>query len=125
MPVRRQLVIAALLIVAGVAVLALPASLEGPRIIRFGPGHGPSLLDLAGIALVVPGGLWLLAVLLRGLPALGLSARALFGLGVTGGVGLGLTVASVFGDFAGWWAVGLGAVTIVEVFLLTAVWRRA
>lgn len=125
MPVRRQMVIAALLTLAGVAVLALPASLEGPRIIRFGPGHGPSLLDLAGIALVVPGGLWLVGLIVRALPTLGLPGRASFGLGAVAGLGLGLTVASVFGDFAGWWAVGLAAVTIVEIYLLAAVWRRA
>jgi len=42
-----------------------------------------------------------------------------------GGGGLGLTLASVFGDFRGWWIIGLAAVSLVELFLLAQVWRRA
>jgi hypothetical protein len=125
MPVRRQIILAALVVAVGVGVLALPAEWEGPQVIRFGPGHGPSLLDLAGIVLVVPGGVWLLTLLFRALPALSLSARAIFGLGAAGGGGLGLTLASVFGDFRGWWIIGLAAVSLVELFLLAQVWRRA
>ena len=125
MPVRRQIILAALLIAGGVSVLALPAGWEGPQLIRLGPGHGPSLLDLAGIVLIVPGGLWLLTLLIRALPALDLPSRALFGLGAAGGAGLGLTLASVFGDYRGWWIIGLAAVSLVELFLLAMIWRRA
>ncbi|WP_433608131.1 hypothetical protein ACQP2P_34625 [Dactylosporangium sp. CA-139114] len=125
MPIRRQIVIALILVLLGIGVLALPAAAEGPRVIRFGPGHGPSLIDLVGIVLVTPGGLWLLWRIVSGLGAARLPTGALFGLGGGFGLGLGLTVASVFGDFTGWWIVGLGLVTLVEIFLLAGVWRRA
>jgi hypothetical protein len=121
----RQYAFAVLFLACGVAILALPAALEGPQLIHFGPGHGPSAVDLAGIVLVVPGGLWLLALIIRGLPSLRMSPAALFGLGAAGGLGLGLTVASVFAGFGAWWILGLGLVTLVEAYLLVRIWRNA
>jgi hypothetical protein len=123
--IRRKCVLAIALVISGVGVLALPSSLEGPQIVHFGPGHGPSLVDMVGIALVVPGGIWLLALIVGALPSLDLSARSLFGMGAAGGAGLGLTVASVFADFTAWWIVGLSLVTLVEAVLLITMWRRA
>jgi hypothetical protein len=82
-------------------------------------------VDLVGIALVVPGGIWLLALIVGALPSLDLSARSLFGMGAAGGAGLGLTVASVFADFTAWWIVGLSLVTLVEAVLLITMWRSA
>ncbi|MCP2323741.1 hypothetical protein HDA40_002248 [Hamadaea flava] len=125
MPVRRQIVVALALVLCGIGILALPAGLEGPRVIRFGPGHGPSLLDLVGIALVTPGGLWLLYVIFSRLAAVRLPSGALFGLGAGFGLGLGLTVASVFADFSAWWILGLSLVTLIEIFLIAGTWRRA
>ncbi|NUT22451.1 MAG: hypothetical protein HOV77_25035 [Hamadaea sp.] len=125
MPVRRQIVVALLLVVCGIGVLALPAGLEGPQVIRFGPGHGPSLLDLAGIVLLTPGGLWLLYLIFSRLAAARLPGGALFGVGAGFGLGLGLTIASVFADFAAWWIIGLSLVTLIEFFLIAGVWRRA
>jgi hypothetical protein len=122
---RRQTVLALLLVACGVGILTLPAAVEGPQVIHFGPGHGPSLLDLAGIALVTPGGLWLLTLLVRGLPALRLPPAGGFGLGAAGGIGLGLTIASVFGGFGAWWIIGLGMLTVVEAYLLVRIWRSA
>ncbi|NUO60607.1 MAG: hypothetical protein HOV78_28405 [Hamadaea sp.] len=125
MPVRRQIVVALLLTMCGIGILALPARIEGPEVIHFGPGHGPSLVDLAGIALVTPGGLWLLWIIYCGLASARLPSGALFGLGAGFGLGLGLTVASVFADFPGWWTIGLAMVTLIEIFLIAGVWRRA
>lgn len=123
MSVRLQLTAALLLAVLGVGVLALPASLEGPRLVEFGPGHGPSTLDLVGIVLLTPGGMWLLAVLVRALPSLGLTPRALFGLGCAAGLGLGLLLASVYAGFTGWWAIGAAALALTELVLIVGVWR--
>lgn len=122
---RGHYALALLLIACGIGVLALPASLEGPQVIHFGPGHGPSLVDIAGILLVAPGGTWLLALIIRGLPSLRLPPLALVGLGALFGAGLGLTIASVFADFSAWWIVGLGLLTLVEAFLLAKLWRKA
>lgn len=118
------MITALLLAIFGVGVLSLPASLEGPRLVEFGPGHGPSTLDLVGIALLTPGGMWLLAILVRAVPSLGLAPRTVFGLGCAAGLGLGLLLASVFGGFAGWWAVGAVALALTELVLIVAVWRR-
>lgn len=123
---RRAYALLALLLVAcGIAVLAVPSSAEGPEIIHFGPGHGPSLVDIAGIALVVPGGLWLLTLIVQGLPSLQLPPAALAGLGALFGVGLGLTIASVFAGFGAWWIIGLGMLTVAEAYVLARLWRSA
>jgi hypothetical protein len=108
---------------SGVAVLALPSSAEGPQVLHFGPGHGPSLVDLAGMALVVPGGLWLLVRIVAGLPSLRLRPAALAGFGALFGLGLGLTIASVFADFGAWWIIGLGMLTVVQAYALARLWR--
>ncbi|WP_146605661.1 hypothetical protein [Micromonospora craterilacus] len=123
MSVRHRLAAALVLTVAGVLVLALPDSLEGPRLVEFGPGHGPSTLDLVGIALLTPGASWLLAMLVRALPSLAYQPRTLFGLGAAGGLGLGLLLASVFAGFTGWWAIGALTLTAVELVLLARLWR--
>jgi hypothetical protein len=122
---RLQYALMLLLIACGVAVLSLPASMEGPELIHFGPGHGPSLVDIAGIVLVAPAGTWLLALIVRGLPGLRLPPIALFGLGASFGIGLGLTVASVFAGFSAWWIIGLVMLTVVEAVLLAKLWRSA
>jgi hypothetical protein len=122
---RRQSALAILLVACGVGVLALPSSVEGPTLIHFGPGHGPSLVDTFGIALAAPAGMWLLALIVRGLPTLRLPAYALFALGTAFGAGLGLTIASVFADFGAWWIIGLSALTLVEAVLLAKLWRTA
>jgi len=124
-PTRRSYALALLLAACGVGVLALPASLEGQQIIHFGLGHGPSLVDLIGIALVIPGGTWLLVLIIRGLPSLRLPPAALFGLGALFGAGLGATLASVFAGFSAWWIVGLVLLTAAEAVLLTKLWRSA
>lgn len=122
---RRQYALALLLVAVGVGVLALPSSVEGPQLIHFGPGHGPSLVDFIGIALVAPAGTWLLALIIRGLPTLRLPAYAVFALGAAFGAGLGLTIASVFAGFSAWWIIGLVMLTVVEAVLLAKLWRSA
>ncbi len=124
MSIRHRLAVALGLTVAGVLVLALPDSLEGPRLVEFGPGHGPSALDLVGIALLTPGASWLLVMLVRAVPSLEYTPRTLLGLGAAGGLGLGLLLASVFAGFTGWWAIGALALTAVELVLLARVWQR-
>ncbi|MEU5940398.1 hypothetical protein ABZ807_14655 [Micromonospora sp. NPDC047548] len=123
MTVRQRLAAALVLTGAGVLVLALPDGVEGPRLVTFGPGHGPSRLDLIGIALLAPGASWLLVTLVRALPSLEYTPRVLLGLGGAGGLGLGLLLASSFAGFAGWWAVGALTLSAVELILVAMVWR--
>ncbi len=100
----------ALLTGGAIALLALPAWMEGPIVLPIGPGHALSVLDAVALVPLVGGALWLHAGLvvrrsrlgeaIRSAPA---SAGAM--LFVTG-VGLGLLLASAFSTFFWWWALG-------------------
>lgn len=120
--VRRAHVIAAWAIctLLGGALLALPD--DGPRLISFSDAHGPGLLDTIGAVLALAGSAlawwWIWRDRRR------MSAAPLWWqitAPIAGGLGLGLVVASVFGDFALWWAVGAVLVTLVQVGLFVSV----
>jgi len=109
------------LIVVGAAVLAIPSTYEGPVLLPIGEGHGLSAVDTVGAVLLAIGGTWFEVLVVRRLPHLALSPRALFGLGLAAGIGVGLVVASAFSGFFWWWAVGaalLGAIVVVLVVLI-------
>jgi len=79
----------------GVAVLALPARMEGPPLVAISPGHALSLVDGVGVVPLVAGSLWL---------------------------HVGLLLASAFSTFYWWWALGAaifavanGAAVVVAV----------
>ena len=106
----------------GLAMLGMPASIEGPVILPISPGHALSVLDAIGVLPLLTGsfslyrGLWqrrgsLRAVALRVPGPTG-------GLVFVGGFGLGLLIASAFSAFFWWWAVGavlFGAVLLAAV----------
>jgi hypothetical protein len=94
----------------GVAVLALPARMEGPPLVAISPGHALSLVDGVGVIPLIVGSLWLhvglwqrrstLARWAQSRPATGI------GLAFAAGLGLGLLLASAFSTFYWWWALG-------------------
>ena len=49
----------AVAIIAGIAILALPADLEGPALLPISPGHALSLVDVAGVVPLAAGSTWL------------------------------------------------------------------
>jgi hypothetical protein len=107
---------------AGVVVIALPD--RGPRLVSLSAAHGPSLLDAVGILLLLAGtaGPWWFIWRRRSrLDAVAAAGRRV--LLVASGVGAGLLVASVLGDFTAWWAVGAGILTAVQVAVFAAVAR--
>lgn len=122
--VRRQVVGCAVAIVVGVLILAVPAAGEGRVLVPISGGHGLSAVDLVGAVLLAVAGTWLEVLVIRRLPRLDLGARPLFGLGLLAGLGLGLLVASVFGGFFWWWAVGAAAFGLALTSLVFAVVRR-
>jgi hypothetical protein len=122
--VRRQVVGCAVLLVVGVVLLAVPAGGEGRVLVPISDGHGLSAVDAVGAVLVAIAGTWLEVLVIRRLPHLGLGPRSLFGLGLLAGLGLGLLVASVFGGFFWWWAVGSAAFGVALTGLVIAVVRR-
>ena len=62
-------------IAAGIAILALPAGLEGPPLLPISPGHALSLVDAAGVVPLAAGLTWLHAGLWRRRERLALWAR--------------------------------------------------
>lgn len=115
--------VTALLIAAGIVVLFVPAGGEGRVLVPISEGHGLSLVDSLGAGLLAVGGTWLEVLVVRRLPSLALPPRALFGLGLLAGLGIGLLIASVFSAFFWWWAVGAVALGVAVLVLvpLTAV----
>lgn len=98
------------LLLSALVLFALPAQVEGPVLLRVGPGHAIAVLDAVAIVPLVTSsslffwGLWReripLGGLIRRYPAR--SATVAF----LGGLGFGLLVASVFSGFFWWWAIG-------------------
>ena len=124
MPIARQVLVAGLLVLVGLALLAVPARVEGPVLVPISEGHGLSLVDAIGAALLAVAVTWLEVLIVLRLPRLGLSPRALFGLGLLAGVGIGLAVASSFRGFFWWWAVGGACVAAAALVLVPLTARR-
>ena len=118
----------ALAIGSGIAILALPAGLEGPTLLPISPGHGLSLVDAVGVVPLVVGSAWLHAGLWRRRDRLVLWARrraaAAGGLTFAAGLGLGLLLASAFSAFYWWWAVGAAIFAIANVAAVILADRR-
>jgi hypothetical protein len=110
------------LIAAGLALLGLPTAWEGGIVAPINALHGLSLLDAAGATLLAVGATWLEIALVARLPRLGFGPRTLFGLGVLGGLGAGLVIASVFLADA-WWVVGAAALGIALTTLTVVALR--
>ena len=112
---RIRALVFALLACPGLVLVALPD--DGPRLFSLSGAHGPSALDGAGIGLVMAGWLVLLSPAWRRRHLITRHAgHPLFDLGAgLFGLGIGLVVASVVGDFAGWWAVGAALLGLVQL----------
>ena len=116
------------LLAVGLAVLAVPARLEGPSLLVISPGHALSLIDVVGILPLIAGASWLhsglwtrraaLKAWLRERPAV--AGGYLF----AAGLGLGLLLASAFSDFFWWWAIGALLFGVMHVPLVTAALRQ-
>ncbi|WP_200210638.1 hypothetical protein [Micromonospora coerulea] len=121
---RTQVAVSVLLLVVGVLILFVPAGDEGRVLVPVSEGHGLSAVDGVGAALLASGGTWLEVLVVRRLPYLALPPRALFGLGLLAGLGLGLLIASVFSGFFWWWAVGATTLGLAVLVLVPLTARR-
>jgi len=110
--------------VVGVLVLFIPTAGEGRVLLPISEGHGLSAVDAVGATLLALGGTWLEVLVVRRLPYLALPPRALFGLGLLAGLGVGLLIASVFSGFFWWWAVGAAALGVALLILVPLTARR-
>jgi len=118
---RSRLTLWLVLSTAGLVLLGLPD--HGVRLVAFSGAHGLTLLDAMAVGLLVAG--WLpLAVLLwqRADATSGVSEPARRAGVFLAGLASGLLVASIFGDFGGWWVVGTAVLVALQVagFLLIA-----
>jgi hypothetical protein len=114
----------AVAILAGIAILALPAGFEGPTLLPISPGHALSLVDAVGVLPLAAGSMWLHAGLWGRRERLAQWARRRAGLAAVltfaAGLGLGLLLASAFSVFYWWWAVGaamFGIANVAAVFV--------
>ena len=122
---RRRLVAATALVVAGIVVLALPDS--DRRLFSLSEEHGPSAVDALGAGISILG--WLVAgrelwARRRSIVERTAGATLVAGAFATG-VGAGLLVASVLGDFAWWWAIGAAVLAGVQVAAFVSLLRGA
>jgi hypothetical protein len=107
--------------VVGAAIVALPDSDE--RVFSFSRTHGPSPLDLLGVAVLV--GSWLPIALL--MPSLwratgGAPARAAAATAALGAAGLVITI----GADMGWvWLIAAAALVIAQIIVIADGWRLA
>jgi len=115
---RRGLTIWAMLSLLGVGIVALPDA--GERIVSFSEGHGPSLMDSAGIVLLMAGWFAFIPALWRARPA-SRRGRAIAGLALTGA---GVVVWSVATDSGRWWVVGSGALVVTQGVAALSALRR-
>ena len=106
----------ALCSLVGVILIALPD--RGARLFSFSPAHGPSLVDGIGVIILAAGWavplleIWKARALLEARASRRGSRLAWF----MTGVGAGLLVASVFGQFEGWWAIGAATLALVQIY---------
>ncbi|WP_411277562.1 hypothetical protein [Gaiella sp.] len=119
---RFRLTLWLVLSTAGVVLLGLPD--HGVPLVAFSGAHGLTLLDAMAVGLLVAG--WLpIAVLVwqrRADATSGVSEPARRAAVFLAGLASGLLVASIFGDFGGWWVVGTAILVALQVagFLLIA-----
>ena len=122
---RFSLLVWAILWAIGTAVVALPDS--DNRLFSLSRAHGPSPVDALGAIVMIAGWLVFLAALWRrrariagraGTPAGGAATFTL-------GLGAGLLVASVAGDYAHWWAVGAALLVAGQLLLASLASTRA
>ena len=107
--------------VVGAAIVALPDS--GERVFSFSRTHGPSPLDLLGVAMLL--GSWLPIALL--LPSLwratgAAAARSAAGIAVIGAAGL---VSTIRADMGWMWLVAAAALVVSQIILIADGWRIA
>jgi hypothetical protein len=114
------------LLVIALLIFALPSSIEGPVLVRLGPGHAITVVDALAIVPLLIASLLLYAGLWRARSPLREFVRRHPGRAVagsfTGGAGLGLLLASVFSAFFWWWAIGA---TLIVVAVLAACFLAA
>lgn len=106
---KTGLVLWAVTSVIGVGVVAIPD--EGPPMFSLSDGHGPSAVDMLGVALILIG--W--TAFVRGLWSMRSIVEHRLLWGVIAVAGVVLVVWSVGTDTGSWWVLGAGVLVAVQV----------
>ena len=96
---------------AGVLVMSLPE--RGDRVFSLSAAHGPSVVDLIGVGLLVAAWLPVVALLWSGRGCL--RSRAGLGAGTLAAVGLGVLWVSIAGDTGREWLVGVALLVLGQL----------
>ena len=115
---RKGLVIWFLLSLLGIGIVALPD--DDARIISFSTGHGPSVVDSAGIVVLLAGWLVFVSTLWRARSGIA-RPHVLGGLAL---LGAGVVAWSVATDSGSWWIVGAAVLVIAQVVAAVSAMRR-
>jgi hypothetical protein len=120
----KKTLLALLIIVTGTVIVFLPDS--DYRLFSLSTAHGPSALDAFGLVLILVPYIYLVCRAWQKRSALAKwSNRALFKTGLFFfGLGAGLVIASVTGDFQNWWVVGAAMMTVIQIPIFIKTLRR-
>lgn len=102
----------------GGAIVALPDA--GGRVFSLSESHGPSAVDLVGVAVLLAGWLPVPALLWSSRRVLRPQARWLATAAVTG---VAVLVATIMADLGAWWVLGVALLVAVQVGALALVAR--
>lgn len=113
MPIRTILPL--LTILTGIVIVSLPDS--DRRLFSLSAAHGPSSLDALGLVLILVPYLYFVFRAWQKRSAIAnWSSDAIFKTGLfIFGLGAGLVIASVAGDFPDWWIIGASLMAIVQI----------
>ncbi|PRX46630.1 hypothetical protein B0I33_107207 [Prauserella shujinwangii] len=120
MTARRVFAIWLATTVAGAVLLALPDS--SGAVVRISERHGPGVVDVLGMVVVLAGSavLWWHLIRHRGLVVRGLGGRATAALLTTLVLALALVAWSVLADIGWWWVAGAGCAWAAQLVALRA-----
>jgi hypothetical protein len=113
-----------LLIFLGTALVVIPDS--DKRLFSISKTHGPSILDAIGMVLILIPYCWLIIETWKRKPRiLKYQHSGVFRLGLfLTGLGYGMIIASVLGDYEYWWIIGIILVVIIHVVVFYLAFRK-
>ncbi|TJY40847.1 hypothetical protein E5161_17060 [Cohnella pontilimi] len=116
-----QLIIGFILMILGAIIISCPDNNQ--RLFSISHEHGPSLLDFIGILILLFGyffiiiRIWKYQKNLRKYFETKIFRILLF----MSGLGTGLLIASVAGDFKQWWIIGCSILTLIQILAIYAI----
>ena len=99
--------------IGGLVTILLPDT--GPRLFSLSEDHGPSLIDLVGIVLLVAGWVVLDLATWRRRSNLAMPRAIVVTYALVGSGSVALVASSVLGDQGSWWVVGAALLATIQI----------